>query len=195
GNFFSTSNCQSKNEDELDKMLPAPYRLQLRLGARVVFTKNGSKWVNGTTGFVRDIKPNIIQVQINDDGADVIVDIQRVTWEKKKYSYDQQQNKLTTRPIGSFTQFPLSLGWAMTIHKSQGQTLDRVIVDLDWGTFASGQAYVALSRARELKGLKFRRQLKVEDVKSDEVIRELYRVLDKKDIARQWRTTKGQSGD
>lgn len=186
GKFFSTENYKEKNEDELDRMLPAPYCLQLRVGARVVFTKNSSAWVNGITGVVREIKEDVVQVQIDDEGSTVVVDVQRVTWDKYKYAYDQANNKLTKRWVGSYRQFPLALGWAMTIHKAQGQTLDRVIVDLDWGTFASGQAYVALSRARKIEGLKLRRPLVEQDVKVDAMIRQLYKVVAENDIAQRW---------
>lgn len=191
GQFFSNQNYQGKNEDELDRMLPAPYKLRLRIGARVVFTKNGSSWVNGTTGIVREIKPNVIQVQIDDEGTDVVVDVQRTTWDKGKYRYDQATKTLVSRSVGSFKQFPLALGWAMTIHKAQGQTLSRVIVDLDWGTFATGQAYVALSRARSIQGLKLRRPIKTEDVISDQIIRSLYQRIAENDIAEQWREEGG----
>lgn len=187
GKFFSNQNYRGKNEDELDRMLPAPYRLRLRIGARVVFTKNGSAWVNGTTGIVRDIKPNVIQVQIDDEGVDVVVDVQRTSWKKGKYRYDQATSSVVSQTVGSFKQFPLALGWAMTIHKAQGQTLSRVIVDLDWGTFATGQAYVALSRARSINGLKLRRAIKREDVKADEIIRALYLRIAKNDVATRWR--------
>lgn len=137
---------------DVDKFSITEKILRLRVGTQVMFTRNDTakRWANGTLGKVEKIEDDAITVRLN-DGEKHIVD--RVTWEKVKYTYNRL-TKMTERAIvGSFTQYPLKLAWAITIHKSQGLTFDRVKVDFSGGVFAAGQAYVALSRARTLDGL------------------------------------------
>lgn len=126
--------------------------LHLRVGAQVMFTRNDNsrRWVNGTLGKVEAINENSITVKLN-NGESYNVD--RVTWEKVKYTYNKETKTVNKCVVGTFTQFPLKLAWAITIHKSQGLTFDNVRIDLSGGVFAAGQTYVALSRARSLEGL------------------------------------------
>ncbi len=145
-------------EGDFDKSgLPTDERLELKIGAQVMLLTNDpqGRWVNGTIGRVADVLPDpgrddVIEVELS-DGA--IVDLLPNSWEIFKFAYDPDGDKIVSEPVGAFTQYPLKLAWAVTIHKSQGKTFDRVIVDVGRGTFAHGQVYVALSRCTSLRGL------------------------------------------
>jgi len=156
---------------------PAPDRLQLKEGARVIFLKNNKPlWLNGTLGEVISLKREYVQVKILESGN--IVSVSRETWKKLRYRYNYEERRIEKEVIGSFTQFPLSLGWAITIHKSQGMTLDSVCIDLgEGGAFCSGQTYVALSRCRTLEGISLKNPISMSDVKADATVIEFYRKL------------------
>jgi ATP-dependent DNA helicase PIF1 len=155
---------------------PAPDRLQLKESAMVIFLKNNKPfWLNGTLGEVIRLKKEYIQVKILESGN--IVSVSRETWKKLRYRYNYEERRIETEVTGTFTQFPLSLGWAITIHKSQGMTLDSVCIDLGRGAFCSGQTYVALSRCRTLEGITLKRPISLSDVKVDASIIEVYRKL------------------
>lgn len=136
----------------VDKFSVTEKSLHLRVGAQVMFTRNDTskRWVNGTLGKVEKIEDDVITVKLNNDEVHIV---NRVTWEKVRYSYNKSTKVVEKDVIGTFTQFPLKLAWAITIHKSQGLTFDQVKIDLSGGVFAAGQTYVALSRARSLDGL------------------------------------------
>jgi len=156
--------------------LPAPDRLQLKIGARVIFLKNNKPmWLNGTLGEVMNLEGDSIQVKILETGN--IVCVSRESWKKLRYRYNYESRTIDSEATGSFTQFPLSLGWAITIHKSQGMTLDSVRIDLGRGAFCSGQTYVALSRCRSLEGITLDKPISMSDVKADSTIVNFYRKL------------------
>lgn len=153
-----------------EKDVPAPMTLTLKVGALVVFVKNSDKWHNGSMGIVRELGAREIIVQLL-GGDREIVTVKPDKWEKIEYSHDEN-DRLVENEIGSFRQFPLNLGYAMTIHKAQGKTLDSVVVDISRGAFAHGQTYVALSRTRRAEDMHVANPLRPRDVIFDQ------RVLD-----------------
>lgn len=154
--------------------LPSPYFLDLKVGAQVQFTQNNPEngVVNGTIGKVLDLYEDHVSVKLlhNND----IVIVKPATWEEFEYRYDEYKKEVISTPSGFYTQIPLKLAWASTIHKSQGNTLDKVHLDLGAGCFATGQLYVALSRCRSLEGITLSRKLEFDDVQVDDSIVSFY---------------------
>lgn len=144
---------------------PTDAALTLKVGAKVILLRNDSdrRWVNGTVARVTRLDDTSVHVMI--DGREH--EVEPASWESRRYAYDQTAQKIVETVAGTFKQLPLRLAWALTIHKSQGLTLDRVYIDLGRGTFAHGQAYVALSRCRTLEGLSLARPLKPGDILFD----------------------------
>lgn len=138
-----------------ENSLPVPLVLELKVGAQVVFVRNDpeKRWVNGTIGKIHSISENSLEVELENGQIHTIT---REVWENVSYRYDKETKKIDEEVLGTFTQYPLRLAWALTIHKSQGLTFPRVIIDLEGGAFAAGQAYVALSRCQSLEGLTLR---------------------------------------
>lgn len=153
-----------------DRDVPAPLALTLKVGALVVFVKNGDKWHNGSMGIVRSMSARDITVQLLSDSQE-IVSVRPEKWQKIEYSRDENDRLIETE-IGSYKQFPLNLGYAMTIHKAQGKTLDAVVVDISRGAFAHGQVYVALSRTRHSSDMHISSALRPRDVIFDERVLE-----------------------
>lgn len=135
-----------------EKRFPVDLTLKLKVGAQVMFTRNDQhkRWVNGTIGKVTKLTKDEIQVT-TDDGSTYVVP--NCSWESYSYEYDKESKKMKKELMGTFTQYPLRLAWAITVHKSQGMTFDKMYLDLSRGMFAAGQLYVALSRVRSLNGL------------------------------------------
>lgn len=150
------------------RTFPADEQLELKVGAQVMFLRNdtgnadGARWVNGTIGTVTRIDS---MVYVDVDGE--VHEVEPAVWEKYKYSYDAVKKKLTKDVVAEFTQFPLRLAWAVTIHKSQGKSYDAAIVDLGARAFSPGQTYVALSRLTRLDGLYLTRPLRPGDIMVD----------------------------
>jgi len=141
---------------------PTDATLLLKHGAKVMLLRNDpdKRWVNGTVARVTRLEDKRVWIEV--DGK--VHEIEPVSWEARRYAYDQTAEKIVENVTGTFRQFPLRLAWALTIHKSQGLTLDRVYIDLGRGTFAHGQTYVALSRCRSLEGLALARPLRPADI-------------------------------
>lgn len=154
---------------------PTEERLNLRVGAQVVFIKNDpdGRWVNGTTGIVKSLKKECVRVACGKTLHDVLP----VTWEQSSYVYDEELDTMRQEVTGTFKQLPLKLAWAITIHKSQGCTYDKVIVDLRRGAFAHGQTYVALSRCRSLEGLYLLANVRPQDIMIDPAVASFMRQL------------------
>jgi len=144
---------------------PTDQTLVLKPGAKIMLLRNDSdrRWVNGTIARVSRLASDSIWVEI----GGVEHEIEPVSWESRRYAYDQAEQKIVETIAGTFRQYPVRLAWALTIHKSQGLTLDKVYIDLGRGTFAHGQAYVALSRCRSLGGLALARALRPQDILFD----------------------------
>jgi ATP-dependent exoDNAse (exonuclease V) alpha subunit len=144
---------------------PADPALELKPGAKVMVLRNDpdKRWVNGTIARISRLTEKQVFVEI----AGREYEVEPVAWEHRRYAFDQSQEKIVETVAGTFKQFPLRLAWALTIHKAQGLTLDKVYVDLGSGTFAHGQTYVALSRCRTLEGLALARPLTRRDVMFD----------------------------
>ena len=164
--------------DFSERLFPTALNLKLRVGAQVMFIKNDpdKNFVNGTVGMVTALDNDVVVVQIvTTDGLIKNITVERITWEIIKYKQDPADDKLLkSQVIGSFNQYPLKLSWAITIHKSQGKTFDRAIIDLGKGAFESGQAYVALSRIRTLDGVALRNPITPRDIFVDPRITEFH---------------------
>ena len=156
---------------------PADEVLELKVGAQVMFLRNdspldgGPRWVNGSIGTVVKVK-NTVFVDIDGD----VHEVEPTVWEKYKYTYNAATKKLSRDVVAEFTQFPLRLAWAVTIHKSQGATYERAIIDLGTRVFSPGQTYVALSRLTSLDGLYLTRPLRPSDIIVDDNVRRFMQV-------------------
>jgi ATP-dependent DNA helicase PIF1 len=144
------------------ELFPTDEVLKLKKGAQVIMIKNDpeKRWVNGSIGTIHDIAEKKIKVKINHK----IYEVKKEKWDRIQYSYDDDQQEVLENVTGSFKQYPMRLAWAITIHKSQGQTFEKVIIDMSQGSFAPGQLYVALSRCISLEGIELLRPLKKSDV-------------------------------
>ena len=168
--------AKSKEQGELNENdLPAPRELRVKEDAKVMFIKNDpdGRWVNGTIGVVIDCSDRnkkIIKVKVGKE----VFKVKREEWNKVRYVYDEFNDEMEEEVVSSFKQFPLKLGWAVTIHKAQGLTLESCSVDLGDGAFATGQAYVALSRCKTLDSLNLYRELKVRDALVDPDIQDFH---------------------
>jgi ATP-dependent exoDNAse (exonuclease V) alpha subunit len=160
------------------QLFPTEFHLELKEGAQVMFVKNdiNKKYVNGSIGIVHEANPDKIVVRLqNEHEQHENIEVEKQEWEILKYELDnEKQGQITTKVIGTFKQYPIKLAWAITIHKSQGKTFDKVIIDMGQGAFESGQTYVALSRCRTLGGIILKQALKNRDIIVDERISQYY---------------------
>lgn len=154
-----------------EHLFPLDYVLELKVGAQVMFIKNDistdRKYFNGKIGTIASLTSEEIKVQFADGSAPVLVE--KYLWENKRYTLNEETNLIEEKVLGSFSHYPLKLAWAITIHKSQGLTFDKAIVDVN-GAFAPGQMYVAFSRLRSLEGLVLTSPLRPNNVRQDQVL-------------------------
>lgn len=158
-------------------LFPTEAGLQLKLHSQVMFIKNDpqKKFVNGTIGKVIKLENDKVTVLVEEFGQKREVEVEPMDWEIQKYKLNPDDpSKIETEVIGTFKQIPLKLAWAITIHKSQGKTFDKVIIDMGKGAFEFGQTYVALSRCRTLEGIVLKQAIRPRDIMTDERIIEWY---------------------
>ncbi len=147
-----------------ENSLPTQMDLEVKPGAQIIFIKNDPdrRWVNGTIGTISGIDEDDTLYVITEDGQEL--DVKRDCWRNIRYTYNEQEKKIEEEELGVFIQYPVRLAWAITIHKSQGLTFSRVVIDFTGGVFAGGQAYVALSRCTTLDGIQLKKQITRGDI-------------------------------
>ena len=179
-----THNFQADVENDFPPTaFPAEESLELKLGAQVMFIKNDpdktKRYYNGKIGVVCKLEKDKIHVQCN--GEDSPIEVKKERWENIRYSLNKSTRKLEEQLLGSFSQFPLRLAWAITIHKSQGLTFNKAIIDAG-RSFAAGQVYVALSRCTNLDGMILHSRISRESLQTDPRILEFSKAIQSPDI-------------
>ncbi|WP_373732892.1 ATP-dependent DNA helicase [Bacteroides heparinolyticus] len=148
-----------------ESSLPTSQELTLKPGAQIIFIKNDfdRRWVNGTIGVISGFDPMEETIYIiTDDGKEV--DVKRESWRNIRYKYNEEKKQVEEEELGTFTQYPIRMAWAITVHKSQGLTFSRVVIDFTGGVFAGGQTYVALSRCTALEGIQLKKPVSRADI-------------------------------
>ena len=148
-----------------EKQVPVPNKIELKIGAQVMIAKNGKNYVNGDVATVTEILTDRVKVMLTDRKE--VVEVPISVWQQFEYRFNEETEEIERVVSGSYSQLPVVLAWAMTIHKSQGLTLSSVHLDLGKGAFETGQTYVALSRCRSLKTLSMARPIRSEDILVD----------------------------
>ena len=181
---------QGRTEGDLPpsrERLPAPMQLDLAVGAQVLFTRNDSahRWVNGTLGRVVDVGEESAEIEILwGPGTGDVHEVREVTWESTSFEWNPGAGRIESRVVGKYHQLPLVLAWAITIHKSQGMTLEKMAIDLGRGAFADGQLYVALSRCRRLEDVLLLRGIRPGDLHVADAVRQFEAALQTGRLAR-----------
>lgn len=144
-------------------ILPTSQNLTLKEGAQVVFIRNDieHRWYNGTIARISQISDDAITVELENGDQ---CELDQYQWENIQYEYDDKEKRIKETVLGTFRQYPIKLAWAMTIHKSQGLTFNRVIIDMEGGAFSCGQTYVALSRCTSLEGITLKHPITYRDI-------------------------------
>jgi ATP-dependent exoDNAse (exonuclease V) alpha subunit len=159
------------------RIFPTEQRLKLKVGAQVMFIKNDPEgaYVNGTIGKISELGSDFIKVYSEEIKGGKYIEVKKADWENIKYKPSKKDpTEIEPETVGTFEQYPLKLAWAVTVHKSQGKTFDKVIIDLGKGAFETGQTYVALSRCRTLEGIVLKQKLRMQDILVDERVVEFY---------------------
>jgi len=161
-----------------DTLYPTPKTLELKERAQVMFLRNDAsgrkRYFNGKIGRIKSIAGEEIRVICPGEDKEIVVE--PVQWENIKYSVNEKNNEIQEEVIGKFTQFPLKLAWAITIHKSQGLTFDKVVIDARTA-FAQGQVYVALSRCRSLKGMVLSSSIPTKGIKTEKAVSDFVKAM------------------
>jgi ATP-dependent DNA helicase PIF1 len=149
---------------------PTSTLLEFKVGSQIMMLNNDTadRWVNGSIGIIKNVGENAdgeacVRIQLSDDNE--VVEVIPHQWEV--YRFMLEGAEIVSEAVGTFTQMPFRLAWAITIHKSQGKTFDDITIDLDKGTFAAGQMYVALSRCTSLEGITLRTRIRPEHIRTD----------------------------
>ncbi|HTJ50372.1 MAG TPA: AAA family ATPase [Cyclobacteriaceae bacterium] len=152
-----------------ERLFPVSSTMNLKVGAQVMMVKNDleGRWVNGSIGKIYELSAREIKVQF---ATGDIYRVEPVVWENKTYKWDSETSSISFEVLGTYTQYPIKLAWAITIHKSQGLTFEKVAIDLGRGAFAHGQLYVALSRCKTLGGIRLKTRINHKDMIVDEAV-------------------------
>lgn len=154
------------------RLFPTDLLLQLKEQAQVMFIRNDpqKRFVNGTIGKITSLSNDKIIVKVTEGGREQSLEVEKENWEIQKFKMKPTGNEIESETVGTFEQYPLKLAWAITIHKSQGKTFDKVVINLGRGAFEHGQTYVALSRCRTLDGIILKEKIRPQDIMVDERI-------------------------